>query len=315
MKAGKNGSSFFKRISGINSQMATNAIINVNNIDVSKITFSEIRTNKAGGKSVQIKYNGQNLQIRIPKMTYLAGVNVRVDENSGSRTYTLPASLTGCDSYAKERDVSGSEVGNLYNFLLDLQEKIVKTAVDRSVSWFSKARKEEVLRDSFKQILSPSVEKVNGEWVPNGKYPPGFRMKIPVYDGQVSMEAIDGTGQPIELTESNLEQRFPKRVQARLVAAPSIYVTGSGFGVTWRITYAQIFPSQKVTASQVFSDFMEEEETPAPAVAAQSEESVEEETQEQVQEEEDEEETPAPAPVPAPAPAAAPKNRRRVVAA
>ena len=75
------------------NKMSVPAIINVNNIDVSKITFSEIRTNKAGGKSVQIKYNGQNLQIRIPKMTYLAGVNVRVDENNGSRTYTLPLSL------------------------------------------------------------------------------------------------------------------------------------------------------------------------------------------------------------------------------
>jgi hypothetical protein len=295
--------------------MATNAIVNVNNIDVSKITFSEIRVNKAGGKSVQIKYNGQSLQIRVPKMSYPAGLNVRIDENNGSRTYTIPASLTGCDSYAKERDVSGSEVGNLYNFLLDLQEKIVKTAVDRSVSWFSKARKEEVLRDSFKQILSPSVEKVNGEWIPNGKYPPSFRMKVPVYDGQVSMEAVDSTGQPIELNESNLEQRFPKRVQARLVAAPSIYVTGSGFGVTWRITYAQIFPTQRVTAAQVFSDFEEEEETTTPAVAAQSEETPREETEEQVQEDEDEEETPAPAPVPAPVPAAAPKNRRRVVAA
>jgi len=272
-----------------------------------KVTFAEIRTNKAGGKSVAIKYNGQNLQLRIPKLTYMAGVNVRTDENSGNRSYSIPASFTGCDTYAKERDNSGTEVGNLYNFLLDLQEKVIKTAVEKSVSWFSKARKEEVLRDSFKQILSPSVEKVNGEWVPNGKYPPSFRMKIPVYDGQVSMEAVDNTGKPIALTESNLEQVFPKRVEARLVASPTVYVSALGFGVTWRVTYAQVFPTQRVTAAQIFMDDIEEEVSSTPVPLSQ----VQEEQAPQEEEAQEEEETPA-APVPPPAPA---KNRRRVVAA
>jgi hypothetical protein len=290
--------------------MATNAIINASNIDISKITFGEIRTSKVGGKSVPIKYNGQNLQLRIPKLTYMAGMNVRVDENNGKASYTMPASLTGCDSYAKKRDTTGTEVGNLYNFLFDLQEKVFKTAVEKSVAWFSKMRSEEGLRDSFKTILSPSVEKVNGAWVPNGKYPPSFRMKIPVYDGQVSMEAVDSTGKPIALTESNLETVFPKRVDARLVASPTIYVSAVGFGVTWRVTYAQVFPTQRVTAAQVFSDTIEDEEVPTQTVAVPvaPAESEEEETNEEAVEEE--------APAPAPAPAAAPaKNRRRVVTA
>jgi hypothetical protein len=289
--------------------MATNAIINASNIDISKITFGEIRTNKAGGKSVPIKYNGQNLQLRIPKMAYMAGVNTRVDENSGNRSYTIPASLTGCDSYAKERNTTGTEVGNLYNFLFDLQEKIIKAAVDKSVAWFSKARKEEVLRDSFKAILSPSVEKVNGEWVPNGKYPPSFRMKIPVYDGQVSMEAVDTTGKPIALNENNLESVFPKRVDARIVAAPTIYVSALGFGVTWRVTYAQVFPTQRVTAAQVFMDEMDEE---SPAVTSVTVPTANVEVEVEETEEEMEEIAPAPAAAAPPAPA---KNRRRAVVA
>jgi hypothetical protein len=291
------------------SKMATNAIINASNIDISKITFGEIRTNKAGGKSVPIKYNGQNLQLRIPKMAYMAGVNTRVDETSGNRSYTIPASLTGCDSYAKERNTAGTEVGNLYNFLFDMQEKIIKTAVEKSVAWFSKARKEEVLRDSFKAILSPSVEKVNGEWVPNGKYPPSFRMKIPVYDGQVSMEAVSASGAPIALTENNLEQVFPKRVEARIVASPTIYVSALGFGVTWRVTYAQVFPTQRVTAAQVFMDELEEE-TAIPTPAAAPLMDLDDDADVEETHEEANEETPAPAPAPVPA-----KNRRRGVVA
>jgi hypothetical protein len=193
-----------------------------------------------------------------------------------------------------------------------MQEKIIKMAVEKSVAWFSKARKEEVLRDSFKAILSPSVEKVNGEWVPNGKYPPSFRMKIPVYDGQVSMEAVDATGKPIALNENNLESVFPKRVEARIVAAPTIYVSGLGFGVTWRITYAQVFPTQRVTAAQVFMDELEEEAPTSVVPVVQSDVPVAEEEMEEETNEEMEEVAPAPTPAAAPTPA---KNRRRAVVA
>ena len=47
--------------------MATIAIVPSSNLDINKVTFGDIRLNKAGGKSVPIKYNGQPLQIRLDK--------------------------------------------------------------------------------------------------------------------------------------------------------------------------------------------------------------------------------------------------------
>ena len=282
--------------------MATNAIINVASIDINKVSIGDIRANKAGGKTVPIKYNGQNLQLRIPKMMYSMGVNIKETENG--MNYTLSASLKNCDPFARDRaPADAGEVGTLYNFLKDLEEKVLQASVKSSGQWFSKTRKEEILRESLKSMMSPSVDKVNGEWVPNGKYPPSFRMKVPVYDGKVSMDVVDNEGRPIAMTPDNLESVFPKRVEASIVVAPSIYVSGQGFGVTWRIGYARVLPPQRLTAAQVFADEMDEEVTDSVPAARESE---------TVEETAEEETVPFDAPAPAPAPAA--KNRRRVVA-
>jgi hypothetical protein len=220
------------------------------------------------------------------------GVSIKETENGTN--YTMLASLRGCDSYAKERatDEAG-EIGQMYNFLKDLEEKVIKTAVEKSVSWFGRARKEDVLRDSMKALVSPSVEKQGAEWVANGKYPPSFRMKVPVYDGKVNMDAVDMANRPIPLTTDNLETVFPKRMEARFIVSPSIYVSGQGFGVTWRISYAQVSARQRVTASQVFEAEEESEET----VQVPTEETIETQEEEQV-----EESTPVQAPAPAPVP-------------
>jgi hypothetical protein len=290
--------------------MSTNAIITSSNLDVTKVSFGDIRANKAGGKSVPIRYNGQNLQIRIPKASYPMGINIR-DTDNGT-TYGLSLTLKGCDAYAKDRATTeAGEIGILYNFLLDMQEKLVQTAVVNSKKWFGKDRTEAVIRDTMKQFLSPSVEKINGEWVPSGKYPPSLRMKVPVYDGRVSMDVVDSTGKPVEVDTENLSTLFPKRVDASIVVAPSIYVTGTGFGVTWRVIYAKVSPPQRVTAAQVFADEIEEElKAPAPAATEDDEEQEQTEVSVPMVEE-----TPTAPPVVVQPPPNKPTNRRRAAAA
>jgi hypothetical protein len=289
--------------------MSVTAIINASNLDINKVSFAEIRSNKNNGsKSVGIKYNGQNFQMRIPKLQYPMGVSVKETENGTN--YTMLASLRGCDSYAKERaSTEAGEIGQMYNFLKDLEEKIIKTATAQSKNWFGRERKEDVLRDSMKSIVSPCVEKQGSEWVPCNKYPPSFRMKVPVYPDQngvpkVNMDVVDMATRPIAVTTENLQQVFPKRMEARFIVSPSIYVSGQGFGVTWRISYAQVSAQSRVSASELFEAEDEPEDAPQTAQVPQAEE----------QQEEQQEESPS-APSPAPAPAPAKQARRRVVGA
>lgn len=298
-------------VTRVHNKMATSAIVSMRNLDISKVSFTEPRKNAKGGTSVSIRYDGQNFQLRIPKMKYPAGVFVREDDKTGKVDYKLIGSLPGCDPYIQERagDEAG-DYGKLYNFLRDLEEKLITTATANSTKWFGKTRTEAGIRDSFKQILSASRDKGASE--PNGKYPPSFGVKIPVYDGQVKMQVIDQKGNPVYITSDNITEVFPKRVEANLVISPSIYVVNASFGVSWRVEYAQVFPSERPSARNVFmaeEEVVEEDESQGNQMSAAA----------AFQDDPDqapapESAKPAPMPEPAANATAVPSRRKRAVA-
>jgi hypothetical protein len=194
-------------------------------------------------------------------MGFPGGVLVRKDEQTGNQSYTLIGSLKGCDPYGRDKSTDASEVGAFYNMLLTLEEYVQQQAFENSVKWFGKKRSLEAVRDSFKKIISVSSDKIDGEYVPNGKYPPSFRVKVPVYDGSVKTDIIDKMGNPIYSTPDSLVSIFPKGITANLIMSGSIYViAGGGFGVTWRLQTAQVFARARVTAADIFS--AEEDESP-----------------------------------------------------
>lgn len=240
--------------------MSTNAIISVRNLDINNLTFQVGQAKNGRNPPINMKYNGQNLQIRLPRMRFPGGVLVRDGQKpDDNKSYTLIGSLTGADPYAKDRSSGTDDMSKLYNFMLDLEDKIIATAVEQSSKWFGKKRSEEAIRDSFKKLMRVSVDKVDGEYIPNGKYPPSVTIKVPVYDNKVSVDFVDNRGQPMYASPASLSAILPKGVESNLAVSGSIYViAGGGFGVTWRLTYAQVFPQARMTAAQVFADEIEE---------------------------------------------------------
>lgn len=242
-----------------------NRPIPARNINVSNVSFVVGQSKAGRNPSINFKYEGNNLQILVPRMGFPGGVLVR-DGETGTTTYTLIGSLKGCDPYAKDRaPESAGEMGSFYNLLLDLEENIIHAAVENSVKWFGKKRSEEAIRDSFKRIISTSTDRVDGEYIPNGKYPPSFRAKVPVYDNRVSMSGgiVDNMKNPVYATPESLVSVFPKGVEANMVVTASIYViAGGGFGVTWRLQSAQVFPRARLSASDVFDAVPDEDASP-----------------------------------------------------
>jgi hypothetical protein len=172
--------------------------------------------------------------------------------------------LAGCDNFAKERAPDGTDIQKFYNFLVDLEERIISAGVENSVKWFGKKRSEEGIREGFNRIVGTSKDNVDGEWVPNGKYPPSFKAKVPVYDNRVSTEIVDGQRNPMYATPESLTSIFSKGVEANLVVSGSIYViAGGGFGVTWRLQTAQVFARARMTAADIFTAEDEEDAPPA----------------------------------------------------
>ena len=287
-------------------KMSTNAIVNIRNLDINRISFVQGTAKSGRIPSISIKYDGQNIGMRLPRLGFPFGLGVM--DKDGPPSYSLTAPLKGCDPFCKERASENDDIGKFYNFLLDLQEKVVKEAVENSVKWFGKKRSVELIRESMKPIMRMHMTDVDGERVPSGKYPPNVTIKIPVYDNRVNVDIVDPRGNPMYVTPSSLAGVFTKGSEANVAVTASIYVmAGGGFGVTWRVSHAQVFQQARMTAASVFSDSItnEEDEETAPTQEATEPEtlavpqnSVEDETQD----------------VPAPAPAAsapAKTGRRR----
>ena len=296
------------RIAQPNKEMSAPAVVNICKINASDIQFSEPKRNKQGGVSVAFKYKSQNVQFRFPQFGFPGGCLVKENENkdgSISTSYTMSASLQGCDPYAQQPATGTDDVSRAYNFLREFQEAVIQSAVTNSAQWFGKKRGEESIRDSFNKFLSVSVDKTNDGWVPNGKYPPSLRFKLPVYDGKVSMEVIDADENDVPLQPSGLQEAFPKGCQARMVASGSIYVIGQGFGLTWKPSYVQVTKRKRQTARDMFKDDEDDGEA-VPVVPGGAKAALAAGYEEEEEEEEDEAEESAPAPSPAPAPAPTP---------
>jgi len=243
--------------------MASNiTILSPNKIDMSKMNFVVGQAKAGRNPPINMKHESQNFQIRLPaKVQIPSGVWVREDPQNGSKSYTLSVPLKGCDPFGRERSTDGSDTGAIYNFLLDLEDAVIQQAFENSTKWFGKKRSMEAIRDSFAKIVSMSSDMVNGERVPNGKYPPSFRVKIPVYDGSVKSDIADGNGNPIYATPDSIVSVFPKGISASLVISGTIYtISGGSFGVTWKLTFARVYPQSKLTAKDVFKDEVADEE-------------------------------------------------------
>jgi Family of unknown function (DUF5871) len=290
----------------IYNQMSTIRPISIRSIDVNRVTFS-VGPSKAGrNPSINFKYNDNSLQVLVPRIGFPGGVLIR-DSDSGNTSYTLIGSLKGCDTYAKEHaSESVGDIGKFYNFLIDLDERIISAAVENSPRWFGKKRSEEAIRDSYKRIVSVSTDKVDREYIPNGKYPPSFRVKVPVYDNKVATEVVDSSRNPVYVTPTSLVSVFPKGVEVNMVISGSIYIiAGGSFGVTWRLNSAQVFPRARVTARDIFADEDDAPDSESPTQEApllQDSQAVPAESTE-TGETQDE---------PAPPPAAPPRSKRRV---
>lgn len=238
--------------------MAAPAVINVTKISVNDIQFSDVKRNKQGGVSIALRYNNQSVQFRFPQFSFPGGCIVKENENKdGSITtsYMMSASMAGCDPYAQEPSTTMDDISKAYNFLREFQDRIIQVAVENSAKWFGKKRSEDSIRDSFNKFLSVSVDKTDDGWVPNGKYPPSFRFKLPVYDGKVCMEVIDENNDDVVITSPDeLSTVFSKGCSAKIVAQVGIYVVGQSFGVTWKPTYVQLSRRAKKSARDMFAE-------------------------------------------------------------
>ena len=121
-----------------------------NNIQVSQqfepstVTFSQLKKNKNGGKSVMLtRNNKKKLYLQLPFMRSPFGLSAFTDEATNKTSYSLDLSF----------DTDNEDAMQLSSKLTELDEIILKTVTEKSKDWLGKSYDINVIREALYKPL------------------------------------------------------------------------------------------------------------------------------------------------------------------
>ena len=145
-------------------------IIRYNKFNPSNVTFTEMKQNKYGGKTVGVKYNGKSLVLQTPKMYLPYGLSeYQVQDKHGNTTgdvkYSLDLSFKGW------KDEGNTPTKTFYTSMKKLDELLVAHGVENRVNWFkSKTHTKEVIdalyHPSVRLSKDRDTKEVTDKWPP-----------------------------------------------------------------------------------------------------------------------------------------------------
>jgi len=258
-------------------------------IDVSKIEFQAPKVMDNGGKTVGLRYEGQNISLEMGSLYVPYGVNV-FDKTPGAPVkYSVDVSLRGVDEHEYVR--------NLQTFLETFDEALIDAGVANAQKWFKMAPN----RDVIKAFYTPSLKYSRDAAGALKPYPPTVKIALrkndkgpkkgeftaPFYNGAVKDEegapTLFDSGTPIEEILAKRSMITP------IVQCTGIWFAGGKFGATWKAHSIRIdsnpsqtrgpafrteapdiraFVTKKLAAADAEADEGEDEEGEDSAVAA-----------------------------------------------
>ena len=251
----------------------------------SSVTYDEPQTNKRGGKSVNIRLNGQPIVLQIPLMLTW-GVNEWVDEQNGSVKYDMALQFDPQSSSAQSKFLKAMK---------DFQEKVANDAVTNCKKWFGKKMSREVVDALMYPMLKYRKDKETGE--PDYTANPTMKLKVPFWEGRFNVEIYgmdrsalylppkfgkgaegnkaagqDSTSTPVDFV--------PKASHVKgLVRCNGMWFAGGKCGVTWQLVQIQVRPPTRLVGSGNchIMDDSDDDEVAAELDEKDEEEEVEEE--------------------------------------
>ena len=300
------------------------SIRKVSEIDFSKVTFSEPKTNPHGGKGAAVFYDGEELLIQTPRMRLPFGLSRFEEEDkvtkqkTGKVKYSIDFAFTGYKDDVANGVKADPEVKEFYEFMQKMDQRVLKEAHQKYFQWLESPEQPEL--GAVKFLLRPSVkfskDKVTKQ--PSDKYPPNLSCEVPMWKTGLGTAFYLQGGSEISQTDlqNNHKAVIPDRSDAKGILKAKVTFNGSKFGFKWVPLQAKIYPRSTVRAYAFRDDDDEEVEEhaggggaqvaepvrSAPVNTVQDSDEEQEEEDEPLNDDESEEVVPAPVPAPAPAP-------------
>jgi hypothetical protein len=199
--------------------MAAN-IDNLMSFDVSNFTFSALRKNMKGGKSVYINVNGTTGRkfFRLPECRAPFGLSSYTDNTSGNVSYTLNISLDDSTIVDKIREI---------------EESVLKHVSSHSEEILGKKYNEDVIRQAlFKSCVVESKD---------GKYAPTLKLKVMNNNGVFDVSAF--THNRAETTIDTLQKGQHVKT---LVDFNQVWIIDNKFGISIRLKQVMLSPTSNL---------------------------------------------------------------------
>lgn len=209
-----------------------------NEMDVSKVSLSSLRTLDNGGKMIYLNYGagGSPIYLQTPEVDIPFDVSYFPDSETSGK-HAIKVSLKGMETNASVRNFH-DKINELDNFLKE-------TALKNSLPWFKKAKMSmDTIENLYTPMIKVSVDPETGE--PNGKYPPQFTFKVVKRDNKYQCMVYDEnkkvfdinkeTDEPVDL--SNILTKGAK-VKA-VLRCNGIWLANGKFGCTWKAEQVRV---------------------------------------------------------------------------
>lgn len=237
-------------------------IIRYNKFNTSKVTFTEMKQNRYGGKTVGVKYNGKSLVLQTPKMYLPYGLSeYQVKDINGNATgdvkYSLDLSFKGWN------DEGDTPTKTFYNNMNKLDELLVSQGVENRVTWFkSKTHTKEVIEALYSSGVRLSKDRHTGEVT--DKWPPTMKVKAWRNDnGSFKCETYNTNREQVDFEETVVKGCY---VQA-LISCSSVWFAGGKFGLSWQVRQMIVHPPMRITGYSFLDDEDDVEATEVDNVA------------------------------------------------
>jgi hypothetical protein len=195
-----------------------------NNFEPSTVTFSQLKKNKNGGKSVMLSQdNKKKLYLQLPFMRSPFGLSAFTDEATNKTSYSLDLSF----------DTDNEDAMMLSSKFTELDEIILKTVTENSKEWLGKSYDINVIREALYKPL-----------VRQGKegYPNTLKLKVQTNQtGDFIPEAYSSGRELIQVDQIEKGQRC-----MCIAEINQIWFIDNKFGVSVRLSQVLCGESTKL---------------------------------------------------------------------
>jgi hypothetical protein len=277
------------------------SVVKSSNLDLSKITFSDVKTDNHGRKMVYVNYQGGKIMVQTPKMYVPNGIKRwrkkdAVDNKDDS--FELELSFGGED----KEDKNSMEIRDFHTKLEQFDEVVKNKIMSHSKEWLGKTK---ISMESIEEAFySPTVRLATDKDGNVLDYPSRVRAKL---DREREGETDSFTGrflsnkryktpvlmfdhnkELLEMNESNFDTVVPKGSQVVAVLELVYLSISTKVSAKWKLVQAKVFRNQKTITGYAMLD---DSDTEAVEVVEEKEDLDTAETTEEVEVEEEVEDT------------------------